>query len=150
MSSAQCRAFFMGQKQTQEEYCKLLVVTQKVTYNGFGIVFCPILGKNVVFNGKGFHHLSYKPDGTPRNLSEKIHKLTLIPLAILVIKNALGIYETRDITIPKNQKKNAPMVKAKQYALVVNVGKKKPVDVRVIILEVENSQNPIFWSIMKH
>lgn len=135
----------------QVDYCNLLITTTKQTYNDMlGSVFCPILNKEVVFNGKGFHHLQYKPDGTPRDTLERIHKLTLVPLAIPVIKNAIGIYEERTITMPESSKKNARIVKGKQYALVATVGRKKPVAVRVIILEIENSKNPIFWSIMKH
>lgn len=137
-------------KQSPEEYCKLLITTAKTAYNEIGSVFCPILNKDVVFNAKGFHHLSYKPDGTARNVNEKIYKHTLVPLAVPVIRNALGIYEERNIEMPENRKKGAKKVKAKQYALIATVGRKNPVEVRVIILEFENSQNPIFWSIMRH
>ena len=134
----------------QIEHCELLSTATKISYTSIGKVFCPILNKDDVFNAKGFHHLHYKPDGTPRKVAEKIHKLTLVPLAVPVIKNSIGIHEERNIIMPQNSKKNAKKVKAKQYALVATIGRKTPVEVRVIILEVENSQNPIFWSIMKH
>jgi len=113
-------------------------------------VFCAILEKEIVFNAKGFHHLHYKPDGTSRTVEERIYKLKLFPLVIPVIKNATGIYEERDILIPKNRKKGSERIKAKQYALVGLVGIKNPVEIRVIILDIENSQHPIFWSVMKH
>lgn len=137
-------------KSTQEEYCKLLSTTARSTYNAIGSVSCLVINKNVVFNAKGFHHLHYKPDGTARTIAERIHKLTLVPLAPAVIKNAIGIHEERNVQILGSRKKGAKKLKAKQYALVATVGKKNPVEVRVIILEIENSQNPIFWSIMKH
>ncbi|KKQ35353.1 MAG: hypothetical protein US50_C0017G0014 [Candidatus Nomurabacteria bacterium GW2011_GWB1_37_5] len=137
-------------KQSPEEYCALLSTTAKTTYNDIGSVYCSILKKEVIFNAKGFHHLHYKPNGTPRDVSEKIYKLTLIPLAAPVIKNALGIHEERDVEIPESRKKGAKRMKGKQYALVAKVGRKNPIEVRVIILEIENSNNPIFWSIMKH
>lgn len=133
-----------------EEYCELLNTSTKITYNSIGSIFCPILNKEIIFNAKGFHHLHYKPDGTPRNTSEKIHKLLLVPLAVSVIKNAIGVYEERKIEMFNSRKKGAKKVKAIQYALTALVGRKNPVEVRVIILDVENSQNPIFWSIMKH
>jgi hypothetical protein len=76
--------------------------------------------------------------------------MTLLPLAVPVVKNAVGIREIRDIVLPESTKKGAPKIKAKQYALTATVGRKNPVEVRVIILEIENSQNPIFWSIMKN
>lgn len=136
--------------QGSEEYCKLLSTTAKITYNEIGSVVCPILGKEVIFNAKGFHHLHYKPDGTPRDIKERIYKLTLMPLAVSVIKNAIGIHEEREIDLPANRKRGAKRIKGKQYALIATVGRKNPVEVRVIILEIENSQHPIFWSIMKH
>ncbi len=137
-------------EKTPQEHFELLNTTMKIAYTAIGKVFCPVLKKEVVFNAKGFHHLHYKPSGTPRTVSERIHKLTLIPLAAAVIKNTTTIHEERNILIPKDRKMGSKMVKAKQYALVSKVGRKKPVEVRVIILEAENSQHPIFWSIMKH
>lgn len=133
----------------QAEHCKLLSLSTRTTYNAINRVFCQILQKNVVFNAKGFHHLHNKPDGTARNVNERIHKLTLFPLAVAVIRNATAIVEEREVIIPKNRKKDAKRVKAKQYALVATVGRKNPVAVRVIVMDVENSQNPIFWSIMR-
>jgi len=70
-------------------------------------------------------------------------------LAQAVIKNAIGIQEEREVIVSVSRKKGAKKVKGKQYALVATVGKKNPVAVRVIVMELENSQNPIFWSIMK-
>lgn len=134
----------------QEEKCELINTAAKITYSSIGSIYCPILDKNIVFNAKGFHHLHYKPDGTPRNTAEKIHKLILVPLAVPVIKNAIGIYDERKVEIPNSRKKGAKKIKATQYALTATVGRKKPVEVRVIILEIENGKNPIFWSIMKH
>lgn len=129
---------------------QLLNKTMRQTYDAIGKIYCPILKKEIIFNAKGFHHLHYKPDGTARKTSEKIHKLTLLPLAVTVIKKASEIHEARDILIRESRKKGSKLIKAKQYALVTIAGKKKPVKVRVIILDKENSQNPIFWSIMKH
>lgn len=138
-----------AEQKKQVEHCALLSATTRIAYNSIDRVFCGILQKNVVFNAKGFHHLHNKPDGTARNVSEKIHKLTLLPLAVPVIKNATAISEEREVSILESRKKNAKKLKAKQYAMVATVGRKNPVAVRVIIMEVENSQNPIFWSIMR-
>lgn len=135
---------------TPDERYNLINTTAKITYSSIGSIYCPILDKNIVFNAKGFHHLHYKPDGTPRNTAEKIYKLLLFPLAVPVIKNAIGIYEERKIEIPNSRKKGAKKIKATQYALTATVGRKNPIEVRVIILEIENGENPIFWSIMKH
>lgn len=133
----------------QNAYFKRLKISKRITYDSIGRIFCPILQKNIVFNAKGFHHLHYKPDGTARNVQESIYKLSLLPLAIPVIRNATKIQETRELTIPISRKINAKKVKAKQYALVATVGRKNRISVRVIIMEIENGQNPFFWSIMR-
>lgn len=133
----------------QIEYCNLLTLTTRTAYDAIDRVFCQILQKNIVFNAKGFYHLRYKPDGTARTVAERIYKLSLFPLAVAVIKNAISIDEERNILIFENTKKGAKKIKAKQIALVATVGKNRPVSVRIIVIEFENSLNPIFWSIMK-
>jgi hypothetical protein len=132
------------------EYHKTLSAKTKTYYESIGAVYCPALKKTVVFNAKGFHHLHYKPGGTERSPSEKIHKLTLVPLAVPVIRNATSIHEERLIEIRPSRKKSTEKIKAVQYALVANVGKKKPIQVRLILLEACGSNGPIFWSIMRH
>ena len=133
----------------QIRHCESLTLNARMAYDSIGRVFCQILQKNIVFNAKGFYHLRYKPNGTARTVAERIYKLTLFPLAVAVIKNAISIDEERDVLIPESTKKGARKIKAKQIALVAIVGKKKPVAVRIIVIEFENSLNPIFWSIMK-
>src|SRR3990167_11366574 len=88
-----------AEQEKQIAYCALLSTTTRTIYNSIDRVFCEILQKNVVFNAKGYHHLHNKPDGTARNVSEKIHKLTLVPLAVPVIKNATAINEEREVLI---------------------------------------------------
>jgi hypothetical protein len=122
----------------------------KLYYGTIGEVYCPILRKKIRFNARGFHHLQYKPSGTARKPKEKIHKLSLVPLALPVIKAASSIHEERNIKIPYKSGKVRFLKNAKQIALVAMVGKRSPVKVRVIILEIEGSPQPIFWSIMKH
>ncbi|MDP3763971.1 MAG: hypothetical protein Q8Q92_05070 [bacterium] len=130
------------------EYCRILTLTTKTTYNQIGEVDCPILGEKVAFTAKGFHHLSNKPDGTVRDVEERIHKLVLVPLAVPVIKNCIGITEERYVEIRASRKKGAKILKGKTYTLVAKVGRKKPVAVRVILLRVIGGKL-IFWSIMK-
>ena len=73
-----------------------------------------------------------------------------MPLVIPVIKNAIGISEERnDIEIRDSRKKGAKIKKGKTYALTATVGKRKPIDVRVIILKIGNG-NFTFLSIMKN
>ncbi len=135
-----------------EKYCRLLSENTKAVYRTFGEVFCPAIGKTVTFNADGFHHLLFKPNRFPRSIKERIHKLTLVPLAIPVIKGASSVYTKRIVWIKKIAKEDKKVVekqKSTQYAIVARVGKKHPIDVRVIILKVGNGK-PIFWSIMRH
>jgi hypothetical protein len=67
-----------------------------------------------------------------------------------IIFNAQCIFDERDIKIRISRKKGCKKVNAKQYALVATVDKEKLIKRRVIILEIESSQHPIFWSIMRH
>ncbi|MCX6736610.1 MAG: hypothetical protein NTW73_00765 [Candidatus Parcubacteria bacterium] len=131
------------------DYCKTLITSTRQIYDSIGSIYCPILNEKVIFNARGFHHLLYGHDGTPRNVSEKIYKLILFPLAIPTIKNATFINEERDIEMRINRKKNALLKKGKTYALTATVGRKKPVTVRVIILKIGVGKL-MFWSIMKN
>lgn len=138
----------MKSNQKQIDYCNMLIVNTRATYDTIGRVYCPILDKDIIFNAKGFHHLLYKPDGTARDIAERIYKLTLFPLAIPVIRKSMGITDERNVEVRESRKKGAKIKKGKTYALVAMVGKKKPVTTRVIVLKV-GSGNFIFWSIMK-
>ena len=141
--------FIMDANSKTIEYCRVLTTTTRETYNAIEYVSCPVLGIKVIFNSIGFRHLLYKADGTPRDVSEKIYKLTLFPLAISVIKNAVGIDKERDVEICINpRKKNKKFKKGKMFALVAKVGKKNPVSVKVVVLRL-GTENHIFYSIMK-
>jgi len=112
-------------KQDRIEYCHLLRTTAKYTYDSIKSVFCPVLNKDVLFNARGFYHLSYKADGTPRDVREIIYKLTLVPLATPVVKNAIGIHEEREIVLPKNRKRGAKKNKSETICHNSNSWKKK-------------------------
>lgn len=129
----------------EKEHCKSLLQSTKAVYGAIGKVYCPILEENVTFNAKGFHHFRYKPGGTARNLKDVIQRLTLFPLVVPAIKNAVAIDDEREITITQKGKKK----KVKTYAIVAIVGRKNPVAVRVIILRVGDGKH-IFWSVMRN
>jgi hypothetical protein len=139
----------MTSKESRIEHCRVLTTTTREIYRSIKSVFCPILGIDVVFNSIGFRHLLYKADGTTRHVSEQIYKLTLFPLAIPVIKNAVGVSEERDVEIRvSGRKKTKKYKKGKSYALVAEVGRKNPVSVRVVIFKI-GTGNYVFYSIMK-
>jgi hypothetical protein len=111
-------------------------------------VFCPALGVDVIFNARGFHHLLYKPDDTPRTVQERSYKLSLFPLAMPVLRSATTISEVRDVEVRDGRKQHSLLKKAKVYAFTAKVGKKRPISFRIIVLKIGNG-NPMFWSIMK-
>jgi hypothetical protein len=106
------------------------------------------LKEDVIFNARGYHHLLYNSDGTARDVREIIYKLTLLPLARPVIQNATGVAEERNVKIRDGRKKSSKIKDAKTYALTANVGRKNPVDVRVILIKIGNGKL-MFRSIMR-
>lgn len=140
--------FVMQSEDKGRKYCNELKVKTKESYTKVESVYCSILGSDIKFNSIGFRHLQYKPDGTARDTKEVIYKMKLYPLAIPVIKNAIGISEERKVQIRVSRRKDSPMKKGIAYALVAIVGNKNPVAVIVIIVKIGNGQ-PFFYSIMK-
>ncbi len=131
------------------DYCKILTTTMRTIYERIGTVHCPVLKEGVAFNARGFHHLLYNSDGTPRDVDEIIYKLTLVPLVKHVITNATGIHEERDVKIRESRKKNAKIKNGKTYSITALVGRKSPVEIRVILLRIGNGKL-MFRSVMKH
>lgn len=131
------------------EYCKLLTSTTRAIYEKIASIHCPILKEKVIFNAKGFHHLLYESNGKARSINERIYKLTLMPLAKAVIQNATSIDEERNVKIRVSRKKKTLLKDGKTFSLVASVGRKNPVQVRVILLRIGNG-NLTFRSIMKH
>ena len=132
-----------------KEYCRNLTITTKAHYNTIRSVFCPVLNTYVIFNSIGFHHLSYKPDGTARDISERIFKLQLFPLAVPVIKNSVGIDEDREVEVAVGRKSKRKIKKGIISSIVAMVGQNNPVPVRVLILKFIGGKEHIFYSIMK-
>jgi len=128
--------------------CNLLISSTKTIYDLVGSIYCPVLKEKVIFNARGFHHLLYNSNGSSRKINEKIYKLTLFPLAIPTIKFATAIVDERKIKIRASRKKNLPLKLGITYALIAKVGKKRPIDIRVILLKIGNGKL-MFRSIMR-
>ncbi len=131
-----------------EQRLKHLKVSQRVTYDQIGKIYCPCLSNYVIFNAQGFHHMSYDGGGRARTLKEEIYKLTLIPLAIPVVKFCTTIDEYKKEKQPKNRKVGALQKDVEYWSLIANVGKNRDVKAKVILKRV-GTGNIIFWSIMK-
>ncbi|MDO8518220.1 MAG: hypothetical protein Q7S26_02950 [bacterium] len=118
-------------------------------YDGIKIVFCPILNENITFNARGYYHLQHDIHGNGRDPKTRIHKLSLIPLTVPVIKIATSVDEEREEWVQLERKKGAKKVRVRYIALVADVGKKSNVRVRVVLIRPEGSQKTIFWSAMR-
>lgn len=104
-------------------------------------VFCQLLQNMVNFNSKGFYHLRYNGAGHKRSNKEQIYRLSLLPLAIPVIKNASMISSYEERYIKKENKY------AKFWALKADVGKYNS-SVTVILRKIGDGERT-FYSIMK-
>lgn len=126
-------------------YFKSLLEKRRSEYKVYKPIYCRCLEQCVVFNSSGFNHLRFKVNGLPRNQSEQMYKLGLLPLVRPVIYSSKNIekYERRFISVRKSV-----IVKTVDYwSLVATVGKNS-VTVRVILRKVGDGKVH-FWSVMK-
>ena len=67
----------------------------KNKYVSYGKVFCPALNSEIVFNSKGFHHITKKTDNDPRPIGDQINRLKLLDLTFEFVKytNTFQEYE---------------------------------------------------------
>lgn len=72
---------------------KELVLKRKQEYLNWKPVYCKAIRDNIHFNMRGFNHLRFKTDNTPRNQKESLYKLMLLPLAKPVIYKSLNIHK---------------------------------------------------------
>ena len=111
-------------------------------------IYCPALREYVFFSMRGFDHLRFKIDNTPRNPREAMYKLGLIPLIRPVIHLATKVdkYERRLSPVGGSRKK---VFKEIEYWGLIGVVGKQSVKVRVILRRLVGSNQVHFWSVMK-
>lgn len=132
-----------------EEHARHLQTSMRALYDCIGSVHCPALGAPVVFNARGFYHLQNDIHGGRRDPKARVYKLALVPLAVPAIKTASQIEEHRELEVQLERRKGALPVLVDYWALVADVGRKRNVRVRVILIKPKNARNAIFWSIMR-
>ncbi len=126
---------------------KELLDKRKSEYITWDKVFCKSLNKDVRFNMRGFNHLRFKTDNTPRHPKEAMYKMGLLPLVPTVIKlaNKVDRYEKRSAPVGGTRTK---VVKEIEYwSLIATVGQQK-VKIKVIIRRIGDGKLH-FWSVMK-
>ncbi len=72
-----------------------LMKERRALYNTYKKCHCPLLGADIIFNARGFHHLKWDGLGHPRSLKEQMYRAGLIPLIIPVIGNATKVHDYR-------------------------------------------------------
>ena len=111
-------------------------------YDSIGRVYSKILNSYVYFTAEGKRHLLYKGNRKKRDVNEQRYKLNLFPLVIPVLKHATSIQDWR---FPDGQQEED----VQYYAVVCNVGSKRKLPVRVIVMRTGDGQIN-YHSVMKH
>lgn len=74
---------------------KHFVEEKRTWYKRVGIVFCPVLNVDVVFNAQGFRHLRYNGLGQARPVADQISRMELLKVATEIVTTATSIFEHR-------------------------------------------------------
>ena len=137
----------MGEPDVSNQKFVALLHERKKEYKTWTPIHCPALRQYIHFNMRGFNHLRFKTDNTPRAPKEAMYKLGLLPLVRPVIYNAQDAgYERRLAPIGGTRKK---VLKEMEYwSLTATVGK-QDVKTRVILRRLVGSDQIHFWSVMK-
>lgn len=124
-----------------------LLNERKEEYKSWTPIHCPVLRQYVHFSMRGFNHLRFKTDNTPRSPKEAMYKLGLLPLVRPVIYNAQdATYERR--LAPTGGTRKKILKEIEYWSLSAKVGK-QDVKVRVILRRLVGSDQVHFWSVMK-
>lgn len=124
-----------------KEKARTIYNAQKSLYNLY-------LKSQVTFNSDWFHHLQFSAR-RERNKKEQLLKFSLLPLALVVIKNSGTVQEYRKglTAVGKKSKDGLALMKETEYwGFVAIVGKNK-IKIRVVVRKVGDG-NIIFWSVM--
>ncbi len=110
-------------------------------------MYCPAIRQYTSFTIRGFNHLRFNIDNTPRNPKEAMYKLGLLPLVRPVIYHAkTAEYERRLAPIGGS---NKVILKEMDYwALTAIVGKQNA-KIKVVLRKHVNGDQIHFWSVMK-
>lgn len=123
-------------------FYKKFVEEKRDWYKKIGKCYCPILKVEVIFNSKGFRHLLYDGLGRSRSVKEQIHRLSLLPLALLVIELATSITEHKKSEYSKILNKRI------EYWMLQEIVGNQGACIVVILRKVGDG-NVIFYSVWK-
>lgn len=123
----------------------------KAIYPLQGIINCPYIGQ-VTLTSEGFNHLQNKRNKEPRNISEQILKLQLLPKALEVIKKSGTLQEYRVQLERFGNKAKDGLSKTKRveywgFHSIFGEEKNKKI---VVILRRVGDGKVTFWSVLPH
>lgn len=129
---------------------KELLDKRRAEYKAYMPVFCPTLREYIHFTSDGFNHLRSKSNGKPRNETEQMYKLGLIPLIRAVIKlSPIAEYRRELAKLGRKKNHGVKIMKEIEYwGLEATVGKQN-VRLKVVVRRVGLSKKVHFWSVMK-
>lgn len=119
------------------------IYENKLYYDSIGRVWCGILNSYVHLTSEGRLHLIYKGNRKKRNTTEQDYKLRLFPLVVPVLKHSKNIQNWR---FPDDEHEGSDV---QYYAITCVVGRKRPIDVRVIVKRTGDGQFN-YHSVMEH
>ena len=125
----------------------VLLLERKSLYKTWTPMFCTALRSYVHFGMRGFNHLRFNIDNTPRHPKEAMYKMGLLPLVKPVIYNATSAEYIRRLA-PLGGTRKIVLREMDYWALTAVVGK-QDVKVRVVLRKLVNSDQVHFWSVMK-
>ncbi len=125
-----------------------LLTERREDYKTWVPIHCVAIRQYVFFNMQGFNHLRFKVDNTPRNPSEAMYKLGLLPLVRPTIHQATVVekYERRLTPVGGSRKK---VLKEMEFWAIEGVVGKSNARIRVILRKAVGSEQVHFWSVMK-
>ncbi len=125
-----------------------LLKQRRINYKTWVPVYCPAIRQYIYFNMRGFNHLRFNTNNTPRNPKEAMYKLGLLPLVRPVIHTSTKVdkYERRLSPIGGTRKK---VLKEIEYWGIVGVVGQQNTKIRIVLRKINGGENIHFWSVMK-
>ena len=124
-----------------------LLNQRKTEYATWTSMYCTAIRQYVHFTLRGFNHLRFNIDNTPRNPKETMYKLGLLPLVRPVIYCATTAEYKRRLA-PLGGSNKVVLKEMDYWALTAVVGKQNT-KIRVVLRKLVNGEQVHFWSVMK-
>lgn len=138
---------YKGSQIMDNDYFQRFLEERREQYKTFTPMYCSALREYIHFTMRGFNHLRFHIDNTPRNPQEVMYKIGLLPLVRPAIYQSKRVeYEKR--LAPVGGSRKIVMKEIEYWAITEIVGKQN-VKIKVVLRKIGNSKQIHFWSVMK-